>query len=142
MRFNHQIIDPLDPIQLNVPIGTQWNNSCTYNATITVLFNMWSEDSALMTAALQEVQSDLLDMLIQSFWMHDSFQVESTLSQMFSLEQIREFIRQCLTRISPEFSFGSYTRVHSVVHQFLHMSNAVMFADIVCPSGHNTNSCN
>ena len=50
-RFDHATDSISKPshasttIQMNVPIGTQWqNNSCAYDAVITILFNIWHDN--------------------------------------------------------------------------------------------------
>jgi hypothetical protein len=39
LKFKHLASDLSDAVQLNVPLGTQWqNNSSAYDAVVTVLF--------------------------------------------------------------------------------------------------------
>lgn len=57
----------------------------------------------------------------------------------FTLEKIRDSFRQHLAKISPEFTFGRYTSVHSIFEQILktQATAPVIVADITCPNGHN-----
>jgi hypothetical protein len=75
----------------------------------------------------------LLDLLITSFETHDSF---PGTSQHFTLEEIRDFMRRRLARISTEFLFGRYTSVHSIIERFFKVSEPVMRSDLMCPNRH------
>lgn len=67
-----------ESIQLLTPIGTQWqNNSCTYNMIISVLFNVWCKNPNSVTQCWQELQSDLLDSLIDGFYSHINISTSS-----------------------------------------------------------------
>ncbi|KAF8234305.1 hypothetical protein L208DRAFT_1394331 [Tricholoma matsutake] len=67
-----------ESIQLLTPIGTQWqNNSCTYNMIISVLFNVWCKNPNSVTQCWQELQSDLLDSLIDGFHSHINISTSS-----------------------------------------------------------------
>jgi hypothetical protein len=75
----------------------------------------------------------LLDLLITSFETHDSFPATS---QHFSLEEIRDFMRRRLARISTEFIFGRYTSVHHIIERFFKTRYPVTISDLMCPNGH------
>ena len=119
---------------LNVPLGTQWqNNSCAYDAIITVLFNMWCDPNP--ESALEDTQCEMFDSLIQSFRTHERYQVDSG-SPSYSLEQIREFFRRRLARISQEFTFGSYASVQSIGEHLFRADEIITTSDVFCPRGH------
>lgn len=123
-------------LRLYLPIGTRWsNNSCAYDAVFVVLFNIWREDPIPTSTLWRTLQSELLDSLITSFKMHDSFQVPST-SQRFSLEEIRDYMRRCLARISTDFIFGRYSSVHCIVERFFKTSFPVTISVLTCPNRH------
>lgn len=131
----------LTTTQTNVPVGTQWhNNSCAYDAVITILFNIWRDDPDATTDDWHEFRCDMLDSLSQAFHRHDSMQVvrsaPSSVSRQFTLDQIRDFFRRRLARISPQFTFGRYASVHCIFEQFLQTDDPVIVSDIVCPNGH------
>jgi len=138
VKFDHLTTDPSnEAVQLNIPLGTQWQtNSCAYDAVLAILFNIWRECPAATTTAWQEVQCDLLDTLVQSFHTHSSIQVASASSRQFSLEQIRDFLRRHMARISDQFAFSRYASVHCIMEQLLKTAWPVTAADILCPNGH------
>jgi hypothetical protein len=137
VKFTHLPNDPSKPVQLNVPLGTRWqNNSCAYDAVITLLFNIWREDAISETDSWGELQCELLDSLTQGFHKHEDIQVASGSVRTFTLEQIRDFLRRRLARFSAEFTFGSYTSVHSVTEQLLKTCEPVTTSDLYCPNNH------
>jgi hypothetical protein len=120
-------------LHVNVPIGMQWhNNSCAYDATVTTLFNIWCEEPTSMTVSWQAIGSDHLCMLTQSFATHHS--VNSDLP--FSLDQIRDYFRRCMSRVSEEFTIGRYTSVHSIFVYLLKMHHPVALTHVKCPNMH------
>ena len=144
IKFRHLTYDPSEPtsIQLNIPLGTWWqNNSCAYDAVITLLFNIWREDAISETDSWGKLQCELLDSLTQCFLKHEDNQVASASESVrtFTLEQIRDFIRRCLARFSMEFTFGRYASVHSVTEQLLKTCEPVTISDIYCPNSHDIN---
>lgn len=67
---------------------------------------MWSDLNPAITSS-EDMQCIMFDALVKSFHPHKSCQIE-TGPPVFSLEQIREFLRHCLARMSQEFSFGVF----------------------------------
>ena len=129
---------------MNIPLGTRWqNNSCAYDAIITILFNIWRDDAILETDTWAELQCELLDSLTQGFHKHEDIPVtvasNSVPVRTFTLEQIRDFIRRRLARFSAEFTFGRYASVHSATEQLLKMREPVTTSDLYCPNGHDIN---
>jgi hypothetical protein len=58
IKFSHLPDDPSEPghIPLNIPLGTRWqNNSCAYDAVITILFNIWRGDAISETESWAEL---------------------------------------------------------------------------------------
>jgi hypothetical protein len=153
VKFCHRTtIDDLSaPIRLNVPLGTQWqNNSCAYDAIITILFNIWYDPSPSLSpnpepstsTSFEDTQCILFNALIQSFHSHrSSSQVESaSTSATFSLEEIRDYFRRRLARLSQEFTLGSYTSVQSIAEYLFHAEEIVTTSDVSCPEGHSQKS--
>jgi hypothetical protein len=140
--YHDTTADPSARIQLNVPLGTQWqNNSCAYDAIITVLFNIWfdSGGSESGIVSIEHTQCDMFDDLIQRFRSHESCQVVSGnlgSPTYYSLEQIREYFRRCLARISQEFTFGSYASVQSIGEYLFAAQEIVTTSDVFCSNGH------
>ena len=137
IKFNHLPDNPSKPIQLNIPLGTCWqNNSCAYDAVITLLFNIWRGDAISETESWGELQSELLDFLTQSFHRHKEIQVVSASVRNFTLEEIRDFFRRRLSRISADFTFGRYASVHSITEKLLKSCEPITASDLHCPNNH------
>ena len=139
IKFDHLSDLTAKPIRLNIPLGTRWqNNSCAYDAVITILFNIWREDATCIseTDSWHELHCELLNSLTQHFHKHGDVEVASASVQSFSLERIRDFIRCRLARFSAEFTFGRYASVHSVTEQLLKTSEPVTTSSLSCPDGH------
>ena len=139
IKFSH-LSDTSEPsIRLDIPLGMHWqNNSCAYDAVITILFNIWREDAISETDAWRELNCELLDSLTQCFHKHEDVQVASASVRTFSLEDIRHFIRHRLARLSAEFTFGRYASVHSVTEQLLKTHRPVTTSNLCCPNNHIT----
>jgi hypothetical protein len=137
IKFIQSSVDPSEAVHLSVPLRTTWmNNSCAYDTVFVVLFNIWCENPAQTSASWWCLQSELLDSLMTSFETHENFQVDRSTSRHFSLEQIRNFMRCCLARISAEFTFGSYASVHSIAHSLLKMCHPITVSELACPNKH------
>ena len=141
IKFRHLTDDPSNhDIRLNIPLGTRWqNNSCAYDAVITLLFNIWRENVISETDSWGELQCELLDSLTQSFHKHEDVQVASASVRVFTLEQIRDFIRRRLARVSEEFTFGRYASVHSLTEHLLKTCEPVTTSVLCCPNNHDIN---
>ena len=138
VKFCHRATDLSAPVRLNVPLGTQWqNNSCAYDAIITILFNMWNDPiPESSTISFEDTHCIMFNALIQSFHTHESAsQVESG-SPTFSLEEIRDCFRRRLARLSQEFTFGSYTSIQSILEYLFRAEELVTTSEIFCPEGH------
>ena len=141
VKFCHDI-DPSAPILLNVPLGTQWqNNSCAYDAIITVLFNIWFDfNTQSGTASIEDTQCVMFNNLIQRFRSHERCcsQVVAG-SPTYSLEQICEYFRHSLARVSQEFTFGSYASIQSIAEYLFHSQEIITTSNVFCSDGHRTN---
>lgn len=145
VKFSHRATasDLSVPIRLNVPLGTQWhNNSCAYDAIITTLFNIWydpnpASESESLTTSFEDTQCIMFNALIQSFHTHKSTSGVESGSATFSLEEIRDYFRRRLARLSQEFTFGIYTSIQSISEYLFHAEEIVTTSDISCPEGHN-----
>jgi hypothetical protein len=138
-KFSHHT-DPSSPVQLKVPLGTQWqNNSCAYDAIITILFNIWYDPNS--ESPMEDTRCVKLNELIQSFssCTHVSYpsQVDPR-SPSYSLEQIREFFRRRLARESLEFTFGSYASVQSIGEHIFRAEENITTSHVFCPDGHSS----
>jgi len=77
--------------------------------------------------------------LIQRFRSHESCQVvPESQTRTYSLEQIRDYFRRHLARVSQEFTYGSYTSVQSIGDYLFLAHEIVTTSDIFCSNGHRT----
>ena len=61
-------------------------------------------------------------------------------SQRFSLDEIRDFMRRRLARISTDFIFGRFSSVHSIIERFFKTSSPVTISHLMCPNRHVVNT--
>ncbi|KAF8224095.1 hypothetical protein L208DRAFT_1313282 [Tricholoma matsutake] len=114
----------------------QWeNNSCAYDAIFALLFNVWREDPASIHASWQELRSDMLNELLDGFRSHESIPVEHSEAR-YTLDQIREYMRHHLARLSGNFVFGEDTSVNSVLDHLLTLASVITRLVQFCPRGH------
>jgi uncharacterized protein DUF6570/helitron helicase-like protein/PIF1-like helicase len=138
VKFCHNATDTSRSVQLNNPLGTQWhNNSCAYDAIITVLFNIWYDPNPEMP--MEDTQCVMFNALIQSFRTHERHQADSG-SPSYTLEEIRDFFRRQLARISQDFTFGSYACVQSIGDRLFRADEIITTSNVFCPDGHSTDS--
>ena len=98
--------------------GTQWsNNSCAYDAIITVLFNTWKEHPQRNNTTWADVNNNLMSGLIHGFNNYTNGFSHTQLRQ--SLEGVREQMQRALILISPEFQFGIFTSIPSILQLVL-----------------------
>lgn len=127
------ILNPSSPslsAQHIVPTGSQWrSNSCAYDAVLSLLFNLWSEDVSTFSDAFADLNAEFLGLLSDSFKHH--------LSGSYSLEEVRDFMRRKLCRKDPlHFAFGCDTSVHSILNEFLSSMNVITASQRHCMNGH------
>ncbi len=68
------------------PAGCKWSsNSCLYNSTLFVLYNLWRVDPAAWTIAFKSFRNPWLDMLAESFDKH--------VDNLYTLEEVRDYVR-------------------------------------------------
>jgi hypothetical protein len=124
MTKKKQLVTPQATTDTWQPIGTMWqNNSCAYDAVITILFNIWRESPAATTGLWQTMENIGLNSLMAGFNLHVSMpQIQS---RQFTLEDIREYMRRQLAHVSPNFAFGQYASVHNILLHLLNTSSTV-----------------
>ena len=95
------------------------------------------------STSFEDTQCILFNALIQSFHSHESgSQATASDSATFSLEDIRDYFRRRLARLSQEFTFGSYTSVQSIAEYLFRAEEIVTISDVSCPEGHGGNPRN
>jgi hypothetical protein len=101
-----------------IPEGTQWsNNSCAYDAIVTILFNIWREEALTNNATWSDIGNSLMTGLVHGFNNH----INGSLSGQHwqSLEDVREQMQRGMIYISAEFQFGLFTSIPSVLRLVL-----------------------
>jgi hypothetical protein len=129
-----------------VPVGSQWrNNSCAYDAILTILFNVWRENPERISRAWNELGNEHLDFLITAFESRIHYHMGMS---FYNLEEIQDLMRHQFVRLDGEFAFGRYTSVHAVMNRLLISPFPVMKSLIMCPNNHevdrderSSNSC-
>jgi hypothetical protein len=119
------------------PIGAEWsNNSCAYDAIITILFNTWREQSDVYAVTWTELPNEWMRGLIIGF---RNLAIGSSMHnrQGWSLEGVRDHMRRRLVHQGEEFVFGNFTSIPSVLGHLLHDGEAVTSSVRKCRvSGH------
>jgi hypothetical protein len=138
VKFCHGQRDLEDSMHSDVliPLGLQWqNNSCAYDAVFTILYNVWREDPKSVDTAWREIQSELLNSVLDAFRLHKS-NVSVVPEAQYALEEIRDYIRRRLARLSPNFAFGKYASIDSIFNCLLSSPNPITKSERVCPNAH------
>ncbi|KAF8874671.1 hypothetical protein BD779DRAFT_1407399, partial [Infundibulicybe gibba] len=64
-------IKPREIAQHSIPVGTQWEaNSCAYDAVVTILYNVWRDDTIAWTERFNALNTELLGVLATGFANH------------------------------------------------------------------------
>ncbi|KAF8231453.1 hypothetical protein L208DRAFT_1469729 [Tricholoma matsutake] len=133
IKLESTSMDDAEPHSVNIPIGMQWqNNSCAYNAVFTILFNVWRENPLSTQVDWQEIQSVELNELLNVFQSHESIP-DGPSGPRYTLDQIGEYMRRRLARISASFTFGEYASVHSLLDCFLTSDAHVTYSERFWP---------
>ncbi|KAF8880327.1 hypothetical protein BD779DRAFT_1422597, partial [Infundibulicybe gibba] len=128
-RTNYQAIEH-EHLQHNMPLGTRWqSNSCAYDATVSILYNVWRDDTSRWTEMFRTINLELMGLLATGFMNHEN--------GLYTLENVRDFFHRALDRSAPgRFGWGEFTSVHSVIDRALHTSVPVLSSDLTCTNGH------
>ncbi|KAF8868707.1 hypothetical protein BD779DRAFT_1422658, partial [Infundibulicybe gibba] len=63
-RLNYQATEH----QRDMPLGTRWQlNSCAYDATVSILYNVWRDDTTRWTDMFRAVNMELMGLLATGF---------------------------------------------------------------------------
>jgi hypothetical protein len=117
-------------LALPTPKVTSWsNNSCAYDAVLSVLHNIWQDNPQTQSVAFRELNLEFLGQLAKGFLMHHD--------GIVSLEHVRDSARQQL--IPQGFRWGAYTSVHSILRIWLKSRFPVLSSHLACRGGHRLN---
>ena len=105
------------------------SNSCTYDAVLTILFNMWTESPVVRTEQFIALNSDYLSSLATSFSEYRDI--------LGGLDKCHDILHHCLQRAWPRiFAWGEESSVHSLLEALLESSSLVYHTILMCPSCH------
>jgi hypothetical protein len=100
------------------PEGTRWsNNSCVYDAIITVLFNTWKENMYMSNITWTEINNEIMSELLQGFNDYANRSLTPAQHQL-SLEAIQNSMQRGLNSLSNQFQFN-LTSIPSVLEHVL-----------------------
>ncbi len=125
-RIRSGCIEP----QVERPVGCKWsNNSCPFDSSIFVLYNMWRVNPAVWSDKFRSFGNTWLDLSAESFTNH--------ISGLYTLEEVRDYVRRKMHRAFPRvFVFGQETSVEAVMMRWVTHQNAFSEVDEICRSGH------
>jgi hypothetical protein len=112
------------------PCGTIWHqNSCAYDAILTVIHGIWNIDRAHYTTILKGMNDEISGNLIADFERHAS--------GLKSLESARDDLRHRLHLLAPhEFTWGAFTSAVSVMQSILSTPSSTVQTSELCKNNH------
>ena len=119
-------------IVLGSPRGLQWsNNSCAFDAVLSILYNIWLDNVAERTAQFKDINDEYLGQIANNF---SQTRPQGT---VYTLEEVHNFMQRCLQRVDPAiFAWGRYTGIQYILDYLLSMSLPVMSSSVRCPNDH------
>ncbi|KAF8223225.1 hypothetical protein L208DRAFT_1053752, partial [Tricholoma matsutake] len=106
------------------------NNSCAFDAVISVLYNIWLDDTTLQTTQFRDINDQYLGQVATSF-------SQSRPQGPYSLEDVHDFIQCHLQRLNPVcFAWGHYTSIQNILDTFLATSHPITSSSMFCPNDH------
>ena len=113
------------------PRGSQWsNNSCAFDAVISLLYNIWLDDMNKRSIHFRHINEVHMGMISDSF----------SQTQFQNSTNIRDFVRRRLQRIDPiSFAWGQFTSIQSILDHFLATSYPITSSLMFCPNNHPVN---
>ncbi|SJL18287.1 uncharacterized protein ARMOST_21872 [Armillaria ostoyae] len=121
---------PTGPDERRVPIGCAWaSNSCPYDVVLFILINIWKRDPAVFTDGFSDMNEDWMGTLASSLSDHHK--------GVYSVEQVRDFLRRKLHRSFPEvFVYSRETSASAIVERWFKQSTPVSVIGNRCDNGH------
>ena len=121
-----------DPRSCTMPSGTIWsNNSCAYDAVVTLLYSVWADPYAPMDGRFSGITNVFFTALLQRFNNHHN--------SCESLENARDNLRRELMAHAPnDFTWGAYVGIENVFHNILQTTHPMLCSIRRCPNGHRT----
>ena len=106
-----------------------FNNSCAYDAVITIVYNLWVESREKWTATFDALNADYLGELAANFGRLDGM--------LGGLVESRRLLQQHLQRNSPcEFRFSAETSIYALLLKLLMTQSVIYSSTLWCVTGH------
>ncbi|SJL13220.1 uncharacterized protein ARMOST_16659 [Armillaria ostoyae] len=119
-------------ISASRPAGCKWsNNSCPFDSTLFVVYNLWRIDPAAWTVAFNSFGNQWLDILAESFNKH--------IEKLYTLEEVKDYVRRKMHREYPRvFVFGQEMSVEAVMMKWSEHKQVFAEVDLNCDRGHSS----
>ena len=125
----NQIVTLSENVPL-VPRGISWSqNSCGYDAALTILYSMWSENSERWTKSFEKIENPYLNALAVGF--------KHMQTTNISFEAMRDNFRYFLQASNrQEFKFGQYISITTLFETLCEGSDNIQIVYRVCINQH------
>lgn len=122
-KLSHHLIDTSN-VDLCTPSGTQWrNNSCAYNAVVTILLNVWMDQPMGRSQTYRDMNNELLGPLADGFARHNNGTT--------GLNDVHDILKRKLQRLnSLVFAWGMEVSVHTVVEKVLQTHHSIISSSL------------
>jgi hypothetical protein len=113
------------------PRGLQWsNNSCAFDAVLSVLYNIWQDNPAVRTLQFKDIDNEYLGKMVDGF-------LQAGVRTEYTLEEVRDSMRRSLQRTNPAaFPWGGYTGIQYILDYLLGTRRSVTSSLMRCPNDH------
>ena len=118
------------------PRGLQWsNNSCAFDAVLSILYNVWQDNATERTVQFKNINIEYLGQIA------DGFSQTRLRDSVYTLEEVRDFMRRSLERADPAvFPWGGYTGIQYILDYLLVTGRSVTSSSVRCPNDHPLNA--
>ena len=125
---------PASQIILNIdslmPEGFEWHqNSCPYDALLSIVHCIWTTDQPIWTQCFAEMNHDLAGQLVRGFHKHQDKKV--------TLESVRDNFRRALDALFPtQFAWASFSSPCDIMPYLFSMPITTTATHLECDNGH------
>jgi hypothetical protein len=112
------------------PQGITWdNNSCAYDATVTILYNIWAPNPTRWSHTFNNINQGLLGMIQQKF--------TTGKTKTAGIENARNALRETLAELWPtKFPWKKFTSIHQLWTTLLTSTNTTVTTSLECINKH------
>ncbi|KAF8702360.1 hypothetical protein AX14_014404 [Amanita brunnescens Koide BX004] len=121
-----------DPQSLS-PYGMNWHqNSCAYDAVLSILHSIWLGNKEHYTAVFRRMNNDIMNALVLDFAKHAH--------GIITMESARDNLRRSLHSLAPQhFHWGNFTSVPHLLEYLLSMPSVTIESKLCCENNHVAN---